>query len=162
MRFPRARGSVGGVKPLVAACLLFVCGGTALADGPQPLPLGTDVPLSLTAGGGAAYDVGSTGMLSVQLQAGDIGVSVRSDDGSSSTQSSMNGSGSATLAVSNSAVQTYHLVLTSEGGAQLKVRFDPGALGSGNVVSSLTSVSSSSVSSSSVNSVSSVSVFTGQ
>ncbi len=126
-----------------------------MADSPQQLPLGSDVPLSLDAGGGVVFDVGVPGTLSVQLQGGDVGVSLRSDDGSSTTQSSLSGSGKATLSVSNSSAQVYNLLLTSDGGAQLKLRFDPGNAAVGANTASSTSSTVVSVSHS-------VSVISGQ
>ncbi|HLG72631.1 MAG TPA: hypothetical protein VK009_19610 [Chloroflexota bacterium] len=117
-----------------------------MADGPEILPSSVDLPLALSGDGSSAYDVpaGTSGTLSLQLQAGDVNVSLQNDDQSSSIQDSLSGSGSATIGLSG--YQTMHLRLSSQGGAQLSLRFDPGSGLATNVVTSAgnTAISTSS------------------
>jgi len=97
-----------------------------MADPVPQLAPGVPVPVNLTASGSLALDVPSSGVLTVQLASGDIDVSVQSLDQNSSTDSTMSGSGVATISLSNSSGA--HLSLSSNGGAQAIVSFGAGAL----------------------------------
>ena len=94
-----------------------------MAEPARPLASGSDVPVSLEANAAAAFDLPSGGTLTIAVVSGDVHASLLNDDRSSSTHSSLSGPGRSSITVSGNS--GFHLLLASNGGAQLTLFFVP-------------------------------------
>ncbi len=129
----------------------FIPGGAVLADAVQ-LPLGADVPVNMGPNTSLVYDFVTPegGTLKLTLSSGDLGVSVQSEDRSTSVSSSFSGSGTSSVGLGPAGPgNPYHLRISSQGGAQGTLSLTTGNVTSGDVtsISTASSISSSSVSS---------------
>jgi hypothetical protein len=93
----------------------------AAADGLPVLPAGIDVPLALSPAGTAAYQLPYLGgaALTVNLQSGDVGMTVHSQDQSYQSQNSLSGAGTTRLVFQGSDAAPLELDLSTSGGAQV-------------------------------------------